>query len=78
MFTTTASGLSPRHQTWVTKVTLDQQDLRAQWEFKELQDPQVRVAQQVRKDCAAKQVQLVYKDLLDPQAQLVLLAHKDY
>jgi hypothetical protein len=78
MFTTTASGLSPHHQTWVTKVTLVQRDQQAQWVFKELQDLQVRVARLGRKDYVVKQVRLVYKDLLDQLAPQVLLAHKDY
>jgi hypothetical protein len=78
MFITTASGLSPHHQTSVTKVTLVQLDLQAQWVFKELQVPQALAVRLAHKDCAAKQVQLVYKDLLDQQAQLVLLVHKDY
>jgi hypothetical protein len=74
----TASGLSPRHQTSVTKATLALQVQQARWVFKELQVQQVRVAQQVHKDCAAKQAQLVYKDL---QAQLVprdQQVHRDF
>jgi hypothetical protein len=74
----TASGLSPHHQTWVTKVILVQRDQQAQWEFKELQDLQAHVEQLVHKDYVAKQVQSVYKDLLVQQALQVQQDHKDY
>jgi hypothetical protein len=78
MFTTTASGSSPHHQTWVTKVTLDQQAQLARWVFKELQVQQVRVARLAHKDYAVKQAQLVYKDLLGQQAPQVQQDRKDF
>ena len=78
MFTMTASGLSLRHPTWVTKVTLVQLVRLAQWVFKELQDRQAHAVRQVHRDYVAKQAQLVYKDLQAQQALLVQLGRKDY
>jgi ribosomal protein S13 len=74
----TASGSSPHHQTSVTKAILVQQDLQAQWVFKELQDQQVHAVRQVLKEYVAKQAQLVYKDQPVQQAPQVRQARKDF
>jgi hypothetical protein len=60
----------------VTKETLAQLVLQAQWVFKELLVLQVRVAQQDQWVEQDQQVLSVYKDQLDQQVHRVQLVHK--